>query len=130
MIRRGISHQPAFRGNLLPVRKCCVKTVIAIRLPTPSHQSVISEAFIYRLLGPASHRVAIANSRIVSLDDGRVGFTWKNYRCAGQTKVMTLEAHEFIRRFLLGFSQLPNLPILRQQTSTINLVRKSRGWLY
>src|SRR6266567_5936290 len=48
-----------------------------------------------------THRVAIANSRIVSLDDGRVGFTWKNYRCAGQTKVMTLEAHEFIRRFLL-----------------------------
>ncbi len=40
-----------------------------------------------------THRVAIANSRIVSLDDGRVGFTWKNYRCAGQTKVMTLEAH-------------------------------------
>ncbi len=41
-----------------------------------------------------THRVAIANSRIVSLDDGRVGFTWKNYRCAGQTKVMTLEGNK------------------------------------
>jgi hypothetical protein len=52
-------------------------------------------------LGRYTHRVAIANSRLLSLADGRVRFTWKDYRQNGKTKVMTLEAHEFIRRFLL-----------------------------
>jgi len=48
-----------------------------------------------------THRVAIANSRLLSLADGKVRFTWKDYRQDGKTKVMTLDADEFIRRFLL-----------------------------
>ena len=52
-------------------------------------------------LGRYTHRVAIANSRLLSLADGKVRFTWKDYRQDGVTKVMTLDAHEFIRRFLL-----------------------------
>jgi hypothetical protein len=52
-------------------------------------------------LGRYTHRVAIANSRLLSLDDSGVRFTWKDYRACGKTKVMTLDADEFIRRFLL-----------------------------
>jgi len=52
-------------------------------------------------LGRYTHRVAIANSRLISLSDGKVRFTWKDYRQDGKTKMMTLEADEFIRRFLL-----------------------------
>ncbi len=52
-------------------------------------------------LGRYTHRVAIANSRLISLADGKVRFTWKDYRADGKTKVMTLDADEFIRRFLL-----------------------------
>src|SRR5262249_44105186 len=52
-------------------------------------------------LGRYTHRVAIANSRLLSLADGKISFTWKDYRAAGKTKVMTLNANEFIRRFLL-----------------------------
>jgi hypothetical protein len=52
-------------------------------------------------LGRYTHRVAIANSRLTSLSDGNVDFTWKDYRDHGKTKVMTLSADEFIRRFLL-----------------------------
>lgn len=52
-------------------------------------------------LGPYTHRVAIANSRLIGMDDDRVAFRWKDYRHSGRTKVMTLDAHEFIRRFLL-----------------------------
>jgi len=52
-------------------------------------------------LGRYTHRVAIANSRLLALDEGKVHFTWKDYRHGGQTKVMALEAGEFIRRFLL-----------------------------
>ncbi len=52
-------------------------------------------------LGRYTHRVAISNSRLVSLADGRVGFRWKDYRHHDKTKVMSLDAFEFIRRFLL-----------------------------
>jgi hypothetical protein len=52
-------------------------------------------------LGRYTHRVAIANSRLTRLIGGEVEFTWKDYRDSGKTKVMTLSADEFIRRFLL-----------------------------
>ena len=42
-------------------------------------------------LGRYTHRVTIANSRLLSLADGKVRFTWKDYRADGKTKVMTLE---------------------------------------
>ena len=50
-----------------------------------------------------THRVAIANSRLISMDKKRVTFQWKDYRLKGQQryKIMTLNADEFIRRFLL-----------------------------
>lgn len=52
-------------------------------------------------LGRYTHRVAIANSRLVSLADGKVTFRWRDYRHGRRTKLMTLEADEFIRRVLL-----------------------------
>lgn len=54
---------------------------------------------VLEYLGRYTHRVAIANSRLRSLQDSKVTFDWKDYR-DGQTKQMTLEAEEFIRRFL------------------------------
>jgi hypothetical protein len=52
-------------------------------------------------LGRYTHRVAIANSRLVSLEQDHVSFRWKDYRHHDKTKVMSLDAFEFIRRFLL-----------------------------
>jgi hypothetical protein len=52
-------------------------------------------------LGRYTHRVALANSRIVTVTDDDVAFRWKDYRHHGKPKVMTLGAREFIRRFLL-----------------------------
>jgi hypothetical protein len=48
-----------------------------------------------------THRVAISNDRLVSPDDGKVTFRWKDYKKANKQKLMTLDAQEFIRRFLL-----------------------------
>ena len=56
---------------------------------------------VLEYLGRYTHRVAIANSRLVELTDSRVGFLWKDYRHHDKRKVMTLDADEFIRRFLL-----------------------------
>jgi hypothetical protein len=47
-----------------------------------------------------THRTAIANSRIVAVDD-EVAFSYKDYRRGGRSGVMRLAPHEFIRRFLL-----------------------------
>ncbi|MGA8193989.1 MAG: IS91 family transposase, partial [Acetobacteraceae bacterium] len=52
-------------------------------------------------VGRYTHRVAISNNRLVSMDDGKVRFHWKDYRDDNRQKTMTLEAGEFIRRFLI-----------------------------
>ena len=79
-------------------------------------------------LGRYTHRVAIANSRLISLSDGKVRFTWKDYRQDGKTKVMTLEADEFIRRFLLhalpdGFHRIRHYGFLANGGRSDNLAR-------
>lgn len=52
-------------------------------------------------LGRYTHRIAISNERLVGLQDGRVTFRWKDRANGNQEKLMTLEAPEFLRRFLL-----------------------------
>jgi hypothetical protein len=56
---------------------------------------------VYRYLGRYTHRVAISNGRLLSLKQGRVTFGYKDYADGARRKEMTLDADEFIRRFLL-----------------------------
>jgi hypothetical protein len=77
-------------------------------------------------LGRYTHRVAIANSRLVGFDNGKVSFTWKDYRQDGKTKVMTLSADEFIRRFLQhtvpsGFHRIRHIGFLANCHRTAKL---------
>jgi len=58
-------------------------------------------AQVLAYLARYTHRVAIANNRLVALDDDHVAFTWKDYRQSGVEKIMRLKPNEFIRRFLL-----------------------------
>jgi hypothetical protein len=48
-----------------------------------------------------THSVAISNNRLLDINDGKVAFRWKDYRNGDCHKTMTLNADEFIRRFLL-----------------------------
>ena len=57
--------------------------------------------YVLKYLARYTHRVAITSSRLLSLDNGRVTFRWRDSRNGNQTKSMTLDAVEFIRRFLL-----------------------------
>ena len=52
-------------------------------------------------LGRYTHRVAIANHRLVSFDGEQVRFRWRDYAHGNKIKIMTLSAEEFLRRFLL-----------------------------
>jgi hypothetical protein len=55
---------------------------------------------VLKYLARYTHRVAISDQRLVSLKDGKVTFRYKDYRCGNIERLMTLEATEFIRRFL------------------------------
>jgi hypothetical protein len=56
---------------------------------------------VLNYLGRYTHRVAISNNRLLNISDGKIRFHWKNYRQSSAKGVMTLDANEFIRRFLL-----------------------------
>jgi hypothetical protein len=56
---------------------------------------------VLRYLARYTHRIAISNQRLVRLEDDRVVFRWKDYASADRWRLMSLEAEEFIRRFLL-----------------------------
>ena len=56
---------------------------------------------VYRYFGRYTHRVAISNARLVSLEEGQVRFRYKDYADDSVWKVMRLSAEEFLRRFLL-----------------------------
>lgn len=88
---------------------------------------------VLEYLGRYTHRVAIANSRLVELTDRRVGFLWKDYRHPDKRKVMTLDADEFIRRFLLhvlpaGFHRIRHYGYLANGHRVAKLAR-CRQWL-
>jgi hypothetical protein len=83
----------SFRAYLAPLHKG--KWVVYAKQPFAGPAQVL--AYLARY----THRVAIANSRLLSLSDGKVRFRWRDYKDDNKSKVMTLEAGEFIRRFLL-----------------------------
>jgi len=56
---------------------------------------------VLRYLSRYTHRVAISNGRLLSLEDGQVRFRWRDSQDGNQIKEMSLDAVEFIRRFLL-----------------------------
>jgi hypothetical protein len=69
--------------------------VVFAKKPFGSPKSVVEYLGIY------THKIAISNYRIKSIDQQNVTFEYKDYRVAGVKKQMTLTHKEFIRRFSL-----------------------------
>jgi Putative transposase len=90
-----LNHAGAFRAYLAPLRR--TERVVYAKKPFARPQQVL--AYLARY----THRVAIANSRLLDLDQTHVSFLWKDYRntCKLKSKVMRLAVGEFMRRFLL-----------------------------
>jgi hypothetical protein len=57
--------------------------------------------YVLQYLARYTHRVAISNHRLISLSGGKVTFRWKDYARGNKSRLMTLSAEEFLRRFLL-----------------------------
>lgn len=85
----------AFEHYLSPARS--IGWVVYAKKPFSGPEHVV------QYLSRYTHRVAIANSRLVRADDRTVTFKWKDYRIKGKKryKCMTIKTEEFIRRFLL-----------------------------
>jgi hypothetical protein len=121
-----ISHlsDPESFGKLL---KKCIKTewVVYAKPPFGGAEKVLD------YLGRYTHRIAISNNRLLKVKDGKVSFSWRNYRKGNKTQTMALEAEEFIRRFLLhvlpsGFMRIRYFGFLsnRHRTEKLKLCKK------
>ena len=118
----------AFHARLAALRK--VEWVVYVERPFGGPAAVL--AYLSRY----THRIAIANSRLVAFDGERVTFKWKDYRAKGDAryKLMTLDADEFIRRFLIhvlpdGFHRIRHYGLLANgnRANNIALARRFLG---
>ena len=112
----------AFAAYLASLRK--VEWVVYAKRPFAGPEAVL--AYLSRY----THRVAIANSRLIAFDDNGVTFRWKDYRAKGRErmKVMTLASGEFIRRFLIhvlptGFHRIRHYGLFANGGRSENLAR-------
>src|SRR5215470_16339871 len=83
----------AFFRHLAPTR--ATKWVVYAKRPFAGPEQVLD------YVGRYTHRVAISNNRLLDIAESKVTFRYKDYRHEAQQKTMTLQAEEFIRRFLL-----------------------------
>jgi Putative transposase/Transposase zinc-binding domain len=112
----------AFAAHLMPLRKA--EWVVYAKRPFGGPEAVL--AYLSRY----THRVAIANSRLIAIDGDAVTFRWKDYRIDGpdRYKVMRLQAGEFIRRFLIhvlpsGFHRIRHYGLFAGGSRAENIAR-------
>ena len=109
---------PQFQQLLAAVRK--KKWVVYAKRPFSSPETVLE------YLGRYTHRVAISNHRILSVKDNRVVFLYRDRKDSSRQKTMTLDAGEFIRRFLLhvlpcGLMRIRHFGFLANRCKTAQL---------
>jgi hypothetical protein len=119
----GLARPAVFEALCRRARR--IKWVVFVKRPFGGPQHVL------KYLARYTHRVAISNRRLLSMENGRVTFVYKDYADANKSKVMTLEATEFIRRFLLhilprGFVRIRQFGFLanRARSKQLGLCRR------
>jgi len=119
-----LANAQTFATYLAPLRR--TEWVVYSKRPFGGPAAVL--AYLSRY----THRVAIANSRLIGFDQQGVTFRWKDYRTEGRDryKLMTLATDEFIRRFLMhvlpkGFHRLRHYGLLAK----IDSIARARGLL-
>jgi hypothetical protein len=117
-----LKQSDAFRAFLRPLHRC--DWVVYAKQPFAGPEQVLSYLARY------THRVALANSRLLAFDGAEVRFKWKDYRSDGvaRRKVMTLGASEFMRHFLLhvlpdGFHRIRHYGLFGNSARKANVAR-------
>jgi len=90
-----LDNKQAFEEFIAPARQC--EWVVYAKRPFTGPEAVLKYLSLY------THRVAISNSRLIAADRNNVTFKWKDYRIKNKDRrrTMSLQTHEFIRRFLM-----------------------------
>ena len=109
----------AFDTYIAPLRR--TEWIVYAKRPFAGPEQVL--AYLSRY----THRIAISNHRLVALDDSHVAFTWRDYAHGRAQKIMHLDAHEFLRRFLLhvlpnGFQRIRHYGFLANGHRRVKLV--------
>jgi hypothetical protein len=117
-----LAERKAFATYLAPLHQ--IDWYVDLRRPFAGPEAVL--AYLSRY----THRVAIANSRLISVDQNSVSFKYKDYRIEGpdRYKVMTLSTDEFIRRFLIhvlpnGFHRIRHYGLFAKSARAENIAR-------
>jgi hypothetical protein len=117
-----LAERHSFTAYLAPLRKA--EWVVYAKRPFGGPEAVL--AYLARY----THRVAIANSRLIAFDNTGVTFRWKDYRAKGRErfKLMTLAVDEFIRRFLIhvlpsGFHRIRHYGLFANGGRAENIAR-------
>jgi hypothetical protein len=117
-----LAETKSFTDWLKPLRQ--IEWVVYAKRPFAGPDAVL--AYLSRY----THRVAIANSRLIAMDEQGITFKWKDYRAKQRHrhKTMTLDPDEFIRRFLLhvlpsGFHRIRHYGLIANTTRKDNLAR-------
>lgn len=115
-----LEERKAFERYLVPVQQ--VDWVVYAKKPFDGPEHVL------RYLSRYTHRIAIANSRLLRADEKTVSFKWKDYRQEGKQRYqsMTLQTGEFIRRFLMhvlpaGFHRIRHYGMLSNKKRATQL---------
>ena len=120
-----LGDRAAFERYLHPTRR--IDWMVYAKKPLAGPESVLTYLSRY------THRIAIANSRLISANQETVTFKWKDYRIKGRKryKSMSLETDEFIRRFLIhvlpsGFHRIRHYGLLsnKARSESLPLARK------
>jgi Putative transposase/Transposase zinc-binding domain len=111
-----------FLRHLAPLRT--KRWVVYAKAPFAGPEAVLAYLSLY------THRVAISNGRLIAFDEAGVTFRYKDYRRTGaqRQQVMTLDAREFMRRFLLhvlphGFHRIRHYGLFASATRKANIAR-------
>jgi len=118
----GLAERRDFLRHLAPLRK--KRWVVYSKPPFAGPEAVLAYLSLY------THRVAISNGRLIAFDEAGVTFRYKDYRRCGpqRQQVMTLDAHDFMRRFLLhvlphGFHRIRHYGLFASATRKANIAR-------
>jgi len=114
--------------------KSFIKSLFMMKWITYAKRPFAGPEQVLEYLGRYTHRVAISNNRIKSIDNGQVCFEYKDRTDNNTTKTMMISAHEFIRRFLLhvlphNFMKIRYFGFLshRNKKQAVALIRKLIG---
>jgi hypothetical protein len=129
-------HQLTLAGQLAPLQSPSLFAALLRTAAQPdwvvyAKRPFAGPAQVLTYLSRYTHRVAIANSRLLSMTDDKVSFLWRDYAHGHRTRIMTLDAHEFLRRFLLhvlpaGFVRIRYFGLLanRHRNPSLSLCRE------